>query len=57
MSTVNGNAVLFAGLEPDGETDLGDTWIWDGSTWEEVHGPHPGARDGPGMATPLSNGN
>lgn len=29
-----------------GFTTFGDTWTWDGTRWEEVHGAGPSARDG-----------
>jgi hypothetical protein len=38
-----GVAVLFGGIKPGG-TPLGDTWLFDGTSWEEEGGTGPPAR-------------
>jgi hypothetical protein len=38
-----GIAVLFGGIDPD-DNPLGDTWLFDGSSWREVRGMAPPAR-------------
>lgn len=43
-----GQVVLFGGLQTNGR--LGDTWIWDGSTWLEKTVAGPSARAHAAMA-------
>jgi hypothetical protein len=38
-----GVAVLFGGINPD-DNPLGDTWLWDGTSWKKVSGTGPPAR-------------
>lgn len=44
----NRNIMLFGGHKYDsqGFTTYGDTWIWDGNTWELITPDGPSARDG-----------
>src|SRR5579884_428712 len=46
FDTATGNTVLFGGISSTG-TDLGDTWVWDGSNWtQKTPASHPSAREG-----------
>jgi hypothetical protein len=46
-----GVVVLFGGLERGNPRKArGDTWVWDGGAWTEVHGVGPAARSGQVMA-------
>ncbi len=47
MATLGNQAVLFGGISVgnDANTTLGDTWIWNGTTWTEYTGPAPSARN------------
>jgi hypothetical protein len=46
-----GVVVLFGGLERGSpQRPLGDTWLWDGTSWTEVPGPGPAARSAHVMA-------
>jgi hypothetical protein len=49
---VRGVAVLFGGRAALGgpQSTVGDTWEWDGSSWQEVLGEGPSARKEAGMA-------
>ena len=50
-----GNVVLFGGM--NGQDALGDTWVWDGSTWTEKKPDHsPPPRVYPRMARDPSGG-
>jgi hypothetical protein len=53
MAALGGKAVMFGG-ENTGlnlTVALGDTWLWDGSNWEQVYPSHsPQARLSPGFA-------
>ncbi len=49
MATLNDRVILFGG-EVDANHFLGDTWIWDGSTWTELKVPGPSARFHPAMS-------
>jgi hypothetical protein len=40
---MTGTAVLFGGIDPD-DQPLGDTWLFDGTSWKRVGGPAPPAR-------------
>jgi hypothetical protein len=42
------NILLFGGhaIDAQGIATYADTWIWDGTTWEEFHVTGPSARDG-----------
>jgi hypothetical protein len=45
--------VLFGGMSPGGGFYYDDTWIWDGTNWQQVAGApalHPSARFVPAMA-------
>jgi len=46
-----GNVVLFGGVDTNGSL-LGDTWLWNGSTWTQLTGlsTSPSAREGASMA-------
>src|SRR5262245_4263147 len=48
-----GQTVLFGGLSSSGFC-LGDTWLWNGSTWIAANGPGPSARLGAVMAYDLA---
>jgi hypothetical protein len=48
-----GRVVLFGGY--DGSA-LGDTWEWDGSTWEQVASTGPSSRQYPAMAYDAARG-
>ena len=37
MSRLAGNVVLFGGFSLKHARVLGDTWVWDGSTWTRQH--------------------
>lgn len=52
MATLNDQVVLFGG---GNGADLGDTWVWDGSTWTELTIAGPAARGG--TAATAWNGN
>jgi hypothetical protein len=41
--------VLFGGIA-GGDKPLGDTWIYNGSAWRRIDGPHPPARRYPAFA-------
>jgi hypothetical protein len=46
-----GQAVLFGGSYLNATAPLGDTWVWDGSNWTEMHlSVNPPARFGAAMA-------
>ncbi len=48
---VRGTTVLFGGLAQTGQPQaLGDTWIWDGTSWRQDHGIGPADRFGHAMA-------
>lgn len=48
---VNGNVLLFGGCEFENVQYFGDTWIWDGQAWTELHPAHsPQPRCGHEMA-------
>jgi Kelch motif len=54
MATLNNSVVLFGGFhdrQPLPSTSLGDTWIWDGTSWTEVAVRGPSPRTGAAMAT------
>jgi N-acetylneuraminic acid mutarotase len=51
MAGLGGKVVLFGGEANPTETDLGDTWTWDGLGWAQVNVTGPPARDGHAMAT------
>src|SRR6185503_15449220 len=42
-----GRLVMAGGfvMENGGPRPLSDTWEWDGTTWHQIHGSGPGARD------------
>jgi len=40
MDTASGQLILFGGYGT-GETDLGDMWAWNGSTWTKLTPPTP----------------
>ena len=46
---VRGVTVLFGGLDSHND-DLGDTWLWDGTTWTEAGAGGPIGRDDFGLA-------
>jgi len=48
MVTVGDKLVLFGG--DDGTNLLGDTWTWDGATWQQVATTGPSPREAFGMA-------
>lgn len=59
----SGNAVLFGGLGGNsGSTTLGDTWLWDGTTWATslpltaVPSLSPPSRSGAALATSAGSG-
>lgn len=35
-----GNVVLYGGVADGGNTFLGDTWVWNGTTWTQVQSTH-----------------
>ncbi len=45
FSSGHNDVLLFGGQAADG-TPLGDTWIWNGSTWNPTEGPSPSPRYG-----------
>ncbi len=50
-----GNVVLFGGITTRG---VGDTWVWDGSTWTQQHpATSPSARGAAAMAYDAATGN
>lgn len=50
-SPVAGKCVLFGGLGVASGTDLGDTWTWDGTSWQQLLAlGAPSARQGAAMA-------
>jgi len=49
--------ILFGGISGLGGPSLDDTWLWDGSNWQEFGAsPHPSARGGNQMAYDEANG-
>lgn len=42
----NGEVVIFGGYEGNGQNRFADTWVWDGTTWEDVT-PTPGPGSSP----------
>ena len=47
--------VLFGGLDQTGQPDaLGDTWIWNGTSWSEDRGNGPPDRYGHAMAYDIA---
>jgi hypothetical protein len=53
-----GNVVLFGGYSFVSGDPLGDTWVWDGSTWtQQQPATSPSAREGPSMAYDAATGN
>jgi hypothetical protein len=50
MATLNGTVVLFGGTGANSSV-LGDTWIWNGTTWTEANVSGPSARYYHAMAT------
>jgi hypothetical protein len=53
MATLGSRVVLFGGFVngANGSYEVGDTWVWDGSTWSEWSGTGPPARSGHSMAS------
>jgi Galactose oxidase, central domain len=53
-----GNVVLFGGCCQPGGGSLGDTWVWNGTTWTRQHpATRPPARDAAVMAYDRATGN
>jgi Immunoglobulin domain/Galactose oxidase, central domain len=53
---VNGAVVLFGGLEANGVTFKGDTWIWNGAAWTQASSTGPAARLSHSMAYDSARG-
>lgn len=53
---VNGATVLFGGLEANGVTFKGDTWVWNGDAWTQVATTGPSARLSHSMAYDSTRG-
>ena len=49
MATLGGKVILFGGY--DGTAVVGDTWIYDGTTWTQSAATGPSARSDAAMAT------
>src|SRR5262245_40308170 len=50
-------SILFGGSGTGTSTDLGDTWLWNGSTWTQPTSPaHPSPRQNAAMAFDANRG-
>jgi hypothetical protein len=55
MATLGSRLVLFGGCDNCFAARLGDTWVFDGTTWTNPTNTGPSMREGHGMATQGSN--
>jgi N-acetylneuraminic acid mutarotase len=55
--SATGQLVLFGGVNPFGDLDLGDTWAWNGATWAKLRShKSPIGRSSAGLAYLSSSG-